>query len=75
MIPYDLPPNPPARFLSPYYVDSYVDGQFCTSSYEIEGVWRTDVGCEGKVVEFRNLSGEVVAILPLENWHLTLIRE
>lgn len=68
----DQPPIP-MRVLAEEYLDAYVDGVFCASTFEVEGVQRVDVGCAGERVEFRDRDGELFAVLPWENWHLTVL--
>lgn len=66
----NLPPGTFERFISGRYLDAYVDGEFCVSAERVGEGYKVDVGCEGSVVEFHGMSGEVVAVLPLETWKL-----
>lgn len=71
---FDLPPSTFERVLSGQYLDAYVDGEFCASTAELGlGVYRVDVGCSGSIIEFRSASGEMVAVLPMENWRLAVL--
>lgn len=74
-----MPPEVFARYISQQYVDTYVDGNFCSSSsYQGQGYWRTDVeptcGYSGAMVEFKDVNGNVFAYLPWENWRLNYVR-
>lgn len=73
-MPIDLPPPAPMRVIASEYLDAYVDGQFCQSTSQYEVVHRVDVTCVGVIVELRDINGNLFAVVPWENWHLTDVR-
>lgn len=62
---YDLPPQPPARYMA---------SEYCASTSKVGlDIYRVDVDCYGSSVEFHSADGTLVATLAWTDWKLNYV--